>query len=161
MTSLLPSGIALGCVAVLALYLTHVRSISDDTSTLRRAAIGLLVATLAQGLHFAEEALTGFHESLPASFGQPAMSYQFFLAFNLSWLAIWIASTRGILSRRKIAFFAGWFLAIAGVLNAFAHPLLAVSARAYFPGLLTSPIVGIAAAVLWARLRDATVQPSA
>lgn len=155
---MLPSILILGCVALGALQVTRSRTISDDPIVLRRAAAGLAIATVVQGVHFAEEAFTGFHESLPAVFGQPAMSYTVFLAFNIGWLCLWAVSVRGIALQRRAAFFAAWFLAIAGVLNAIAHPLLAVVTRGYFPGLLTSPLIGVAAAVLWKRLRDATTE---
>ena len=36
--------------------------------------------------------------------------------------------------------------------NGVAHPLLAVQARAYFPVLSTSPLVGLVGVVLWRRL---------
>ena len=153
---LLPSALILGSVAIVALLITRSRAISRDPSVLRRAAVGLGIATAVQGIHFLEEAYTGFHESLPAAFGQPAMSYTIFLGFNLGCLCIWAVSVRGLMARRPAAFFAAWVLAIAGVFNAIAHPLLAVTTREYFPGLLTAPIIGIAAAVLWARLREAT-----
>jgi hypothetical protein len=156
--SMLPSALILGCVAFVALRFTRGRAITDDSVVLRRAAIALMIATVVQGIHFSEEALTGFHESFPAAFGQADMSYTLFLAFNVGWLCIWAVSIPGLLSGRSAAFFAAWFLAIAGVLNAIAHPLLAVTSRGYFPGLLTSPLVGVAAAVLWARLRDATIE---
>ena len=36
-----------------------------------------------------------------------------------------------------------WFLAIASALNGIAHPVLSMMGGGYFPGLLTSPLVGI------------------
>jgi len=156
--SLLPSVLILGAVAMVALQFTRGRAISDDPIILRRAAVGLAIATVVQGIHFTEEALTGFHETFPAAFGQPPMSYTLFLVFNVGWLCIWAISIRGLISGQRAAFFAAWFLAIAGVLNAIAHPLLAITTRGYFPGLLTSPLIGVAAAILWRRLSDATVE---
>ena len=54
------------------------------------------------------------------------------------------------------AFFAAWFLAIAGMVNALAHPSLAVAAGGYFPGLVSAPLVGVASFWLWLELRRAT-----
>jgi hypothetical protein len=88
------------------------------------------------------------------------MPFSFFVVFNVVWIAIWIASIPGLRSSRRIAFFAAWFLAIAGTLNGIAHPLMAVTARGYFPGLVSSPFVGLACIWLWSRLRLAA-RPSA
>mgnify|MGYP001811772706 CR=1 FL=1 len=84
------------------------------------------------------------------------MSLPVFLGFNLVWIAIWVASIPGLRSGSAGAFFAAWFLAIAGALNGIAHPLLAVAAGGYFPGLLSSPLIGAAGVWLWLRLRAAT-----
>ncbi|MCP5090226.1 MAG: hypothetical protein GY949_04810, partial [Gammaproteobacteria bacterium] len=56
----------------------------------------------------------------------------------------------------SFAYFAAWFLAIAGMLNGVAHPLLAIAAGGYFPGLITSPFIGAAGVWLWLGLRKAT-----
>ena len=88
------------------------------------------------------------------------MPLSFFLLFNVTWLAIWVASVPGLRSGRPAAFFAAWFLAIADLFNGIAHPLLAVASGGYFPGLVTSPFIAAAAALLWIRLRRAT-QPEA
>jgi hypothetical protein len=44
--------------------------------------------------------------------------------------------------------------------NGIAHPLLAIADGGYFPGLVTSPFIAAASALLWIRLRAAT-QPRA
>ena len=120
------------------------------------AARALALATAAQTLHFAEETWAGFYVQFPALLGLPAMSLPFFLAFNLAWLAIWIASIEGLKSSRPVAFFAAWFLAIAGMLNGIAHPLMAIRSGGYFPGLATALLTGFAGAWLWIRLFRAT-----
>ncbi len=51
-----------------------------------------------------------------------------------------------------LAFFPVWFFAIAAIVNGVAHPLPAVAARGYFPGLITSPVVGVVGVLLWLRL---------
>ena len=84
------------------------------------------------------------------------MPISLFVIFNLVWLGIWLASVPGLRSARKIAFFAAWFLAIAGMINGIAHPLLAIATGGYFPGLVSSPFVAVVCIVLWRRLRAAT-----
>jgi hypothetical protein len=79
-----------------------------------------------------------------------------FLLFNLLWIGVWIASVPGLRSARSGAFFAAWFLAIAGIVNGIAHPLLALASGGYFPGLWTSPIIGGICVLLWLRLHKAT-----
>jgi hypothetical protein len=149
--------LVLGSAALAAIVLSRIRpSPAENKSGQAAAAYALAVATVIQAIHFSEEALTGFPQRLGELLGLPAMPMSFFLTFNLAWLAIWIASVPGLRSGRGVAFFAAWFLAIAGVLNAIAHPLLAVTAGGYFPGLVTSPVIGAAGVMLWRRLREAT-----
>lgn len=156
--SLLPSTIVLGLAAIAALRLTVVhRSPPDDAAGRNVAAHALAVTTSIQAIHFAEEALTGFPERLGALLGLPAMPMSFFITFNLVWLGIWVASVPGLRASRSGAFFAAWFLAIAGMINAIAHPLLAIAAAGYFPGLVSSPFIGVAAARLWLQLRAAAL----
>lgn len=155
--SILPSLIVLGLAAIAAAVIAR-SCPSPATYAVQRfaAADALAVTLVVQGGHFAEEASTGFPERLGALLGLPAMPMSFFLAFNSAWLVIWIASIAGIRSGRTLAFFAAWFLAIAGMFNAIAHPLLAIAAGGYFPGLVTSPVIGAAGVWLWHRLREAT-----
>jgi len=156
--SLLPSMVVLGLAAIAALRFALVYgSRPDDSAGRSVAARALAVAAGVQAIHFAEEALTGFPERLGALLGLPAMPMSFFLTFNLAWLGIWAASVPGLRSARIGAYFAAWFLAIAGMFNAIAHPLLAAAAGGYFPGLVSSPFIGAAAAWLWVRLRAATL----
>ncbi len=157
MTSVLPSVVALGLAALAALLLALRRYSPPVRSSERRAASrALTVAVAVQAFHFAEEAATGFHERFPGLFDLPSLPFEGFVAFNVAWLGIWALSVPGLRSGRAPAFFAAWFLAIAGMLNAIAHPLLAVAAGGYFPGLVTSPAIGAAGVGLWLRLRGAT-----
>ncbi len=154
---MLVSVLALTPVAIAALFLTLTRQLRKESNTARHAAaraLGLAVGV--QSIHFAEETATGFHERFPALFGLPAMPLSFFVVFNVTWLGIWVASVPGLRSGRSAAFFAAWFLAIAGMFNGIAHPLLAIAARGYFPGLASSPLIGAAGAFVWIRLRRAT-----
>ena len=157
MLSLLPSILVLGLAALFALRLTTSRSSRTDNETARRAASqALAVATAVQALHFTEETITGFPEKLGLLVGLPPMSSAFFISFNLVWIAIWIASVWGLRRASAWAFFAAWFLSIAGLSNAIAHPFLSLASGAYFPGLITSPLIGLAALWLWTKLRQAT-----
>jgi len=160
MLTVLPSVVVLGLVAVAAACLAQNRSSPVEAVTERMAASTFVgVATAIQGTHFAEEWATGFHVQFPALIGLDPMPLSFFVTFNLVWLAIWIVSIPFLRVGRKAAFFAAWFLAIAGMLNGIAHPMMAISSGGYFPGLITSPIIGIAGVLLWQRLQTATVKP--
>ena len=136
MASLLPSMVALGLAAIAALILARSRWSPPENMAERLAASrALAIAVVIQGIHFSEEAATGFHERLGPVFNLPAMSFTLFVGFNAIWLGIWVASVPGLKSARVVAFFAAWFLAIAGMMNGIAHPLLAVAEGGYFPGL--------------------------
>jgi len=157
MLNFLPSMFVLGLAALAALLLVLGRCTPHENVAERRAAArALALAVVVQGIHFAEEAATGLHEQLPALFGLPSIPFSFFVIFNLAWLGIWVASVPGLLSARSDAFFAAWFLAIAGMFNGIAHPLLAIAGGGYFPGLVSSPFIGGASAWVWLRLRRAT-----
>ena len=142
----------LGAVAAAAFLLLRIRGRVASTAASR----ALTIAVVFQAIHFAEEMATGFHKQFPELFEQPAMPQAFFVAFNLSWLIIWIASIPGLTVGKPVASFAAWFLALAGILNGIAHPVMAVVDDGYFPGLLSSPLVAIACLWLAAHLWKAT-----
>ena len=157
MLSIVPSVVVLGLVAVVAVRLSQNRSSPMEAAKERNAASTLLgIATAIQSVHFAEEWVTGFHIRFPALLGLDPMPMSFFVAFNLVWIGFWIASVPSLRIGRGSAFFAAWFLAIAGVLNGVAHPMMAIASGGYFPGLITSPFIGIAGVILWQRLHRAT-----
>lgn len=157
MLSMLPSAFVLGLAAFAALLLVQSRQpVPDGLAQRLAAARALALATGCQGIHFVEEAATGFHEQIPVLLGLPAMPFSAFVVFNLAWLGAWIASVPGLRSARAAAFFAAWFLAIAGMFNGVVHPLLAVAAGGYIPGLVSSPFIAGASVLLWLRLRAAT-----
>jgi NO-binding membrane sensor protein with MHYT domain len=157
MLSLIPSIAVLGLAAFAALQLA-LRHPSPTEFKMERATASraLALATAIQSGHFAEEWAADFHARFPALFGLEPMPLSFFVVFNLTWIAIWIASVPLLRSARKPAFFAAWFLAIAGMLNGVAHPLMAVASGGYFPGLISSPFIGLASIYLWQRLDGAT-----
>ncbi len=156
--SLLPTIFALGLAAFAALILTLRHRSTPDKAPERLASARALTVTVGvQCVHFAEEWATGFHEKLGPLLGLPPMSETFFVAFNLIWIAIWIICIPGLRPGWPFAYFASWFLAIAAMINGIAHPLLAVVAGGYFPGLFTSPFIAFAGIRLWTRLRESTV----
>ena len=153
MPSFLPSVVVLGLVAIIAAYLARTRQYPDSQLAQRvTASNALALATLVQGVHFAEEWATGFHIRFPALFGLEPISLPLFVGFNLVWISLWLLSIRPLRSAHKAAYFAAWFLALAGALNGIAHPLMAVSVGAYFPGLITSPFIGAVGIYLWKQL---------
>ena len=157
MLSLVPSIAVLGLAAFAALQLALRHPSPADNSMERYTASRVLaLATAIQCGHFAEEWATDFHVRFPALFGLEPIPLSFFVVFNLTWIAIWIASVPLLRAARKPAIFAAWFLAIAGMLNGVAHPLMAVASGGYFPGLISSPFIGLASIYLWKRLDDAT-----
>ena len=157
MLSLVPSLVVLGLVAFAALHLALRRRTSDQLRMERVSASHMLAITTAiQGGHFIEEWATGFNIRLPALFGLDPIPLSFFVAFNLAWIVVWIASVPLLRTGRRAAFFAAWFLAIAGMLNGVAHPLLAAVSGGYFPGLISSPLIGLASIFLWQRLYRAS-----
>jgi len=157
MQSALPSLVALGLAALAAAALALSRPSPASAAAERAAASrALLVALVLQGLHFGEEWATGFAERFPALFGPAALPAWLFAGFNLAWFGLWAASVPGLRAGRAWALFAAWFLAIAGTLNGLAHPLLAVAAGGYFPGLFSAPLVGVASFLLGRCLGDAT-----
>lgn len=157
MLSVLPSILVLGLAALAALQLALSRRSPPENTAERRAAAGALALAVGfQSVHFIEEAATGFPVRLGALLGLPRMPLSLFVVFNLVWIAIWIASVPGLRSAHVTAFFAAWFLALAGMFNGIAHPLLALTAGEYFPGLVSAPLIGAAGVWLWLRLRQAT-----
>ena len=160
MWSVVPSVVILGLVAIVAVQLALRRSSPVGAAKERNSASTVLgIATAIQSAHFAEEWVTGFHVLFPALLGLDPMPLSFFVPFNFAWIAIWIVSIPFLRLGRRPAFFAAWFMAIAGVLNGIAHPMMAIVSGGYFPGLITSPIIGLAGVILWQRLRSATLEP--
>jgi hypothetical protein len=157
MQNLLPSMFALGLAAIAALLLVrHRRSPSDCAVERDNVSRALALATIFQAIHFAEEISTGFHERLGPLFGLPGIPISGFITFNLACLVMWVLSIPGLRSSRSGAFFAAWFLAIAGLMNGLLHPILAIAHGGYFPGLVSSLFIGAAGLWLWFRLQKAT-----
>jgi len=154
--SMLMGTAALSAGAVLAVFLTILRRPIDDPVGRERTARLFLIGLAAQCAHFIEEFVTRFQDRFPALLGRPAWSVNFFVVFNLTWLSIWILSAIGLQRGYRFALFPVWFFAIAAITNGIAHPVLAIVAREYFPGLISSPLVGALGVLLWLRLKVVT-----
>jgi len=152
-SSVLPSLLILGTVAVVAVALTLGRDWAEGSARQSRSAARLALAViLVQAIHFAEELEAGLPARFPALMGLAPMPLGLFVSFNVAWLAIWLVSARGLAGHHRAALFPLWFLGLAGVLNGFAHPALAALAGGYFPGLWTAPAVGVLGFLLVRRL---------
>lgn len=141
----------------MALLLTILRSPLNHDLAAREQTIRLFMIGLAiQCLRFMEESVARFQDRFPSLLGLPPWSANFFVVFNLIWLSVWILSAIGMQRAYKFALFPVWFFAIAAIANGIGHPILAVIAHGYFPGLITSPVVGLVGVVLLFRLRALT-----
>ena len=155
--SILTGTAGLSVAAVIALLLTLARGgVDADPTRLRKAVRVTVVAILFQSAHFAEELATGFHERFPVLLGLAPWSLRFFVPFNLIWLALWTLSLFGLAARWRAALFPLWFLGLGCVANGIAHPLFSLRTGGYFPGLVTSPVVGIVGVFLLRRLSRVT-----
>ncbi len=151
--SFLPSIVLLGILALIAFFLTLKRGWTEDSNSQMRGTVKLAAfAVIFQAIHFSEEFATGLHESLPRLLGLPPLSVRTFVSFNITLLVIWCFSVLGLRTRIRAALFPLWFLGIASVMNVVIHPLLAIYASGYFPGLVTSPLVGVMGFLLLRRL---------
>jgi hypothetical protein len=151
--------LALGAAALwvalaAALIVAWTRRIS--LATLQHAVPVALVVLALQALHFTEEFAGNYQDHFFALFGRDGWPDKVFVAFNLGWIAVWAASCagalRGVWPYPCAAFL--WFLGIAAVLNSVVSPALAIVTAGYFPGLVTSPFLGLAGFWLLRRLRD-------
>ena len=159
--SILLGTAGLSVAAMVAVAITVFRGpIEASRPALQAAARVAVVAILIQAFHFAEELVTGFYERFPEQLGLVPWSASFFISFNLFWLGVWAFSQWGLLARRLPAVAALWFLGIAGVVNGVAHPLLSARVGGYFPGLITSPFIGLAGVSLLRQLARVSRRPS-
>jgi hypothetical protein len=144
-------------VALIALALTILRRpVKDSAQTIDAIVRLYLIGIAFQCLHFTEEFVTGFYVRIPPFLGFVPWSPEFFVMFNLSWIALWLICAVGIKKGIRIAFFPVWFFAIGMVGNAIWHPLLCLATAGYFPGLFTSPFAGVVGAMLLSRLWKVT-----
>ena len=144
-------------VAIAALVLTIVRKpVNYSDQQIDRVIRLYLIGIAFQCLHFVEEFVTGFYIRVPPFLGFVPWSPEFFVTFNLCWIALWLVAAVGIKKQIRAAFFPVWFFAIGMVGNAIWHPLLCVATGGYFPGLFTSPFAGVIGLILVSRLLKLT-----
>jgi protein-S-isoprenylcysteine O-methyltransferase Ste14 len=147
----------LSAAALAALLITLRRTPVDSNRTARqRTTLVYAALVLAQALHAAEEHATGFSVAFPSSLGLVPWPASFFLTFNIVWLAVWIAAGIGLRAGHHVAHAPVWFLALAAIANGVAHPLLAIRAGGYFPGLFTSPFLAVGGILLWRCMMEIT-----
>lgn len=144
-------GLTLAAGAALLLAVIR-RPVEGRVEECGRASMILALGLVCQVLHVAEEFGTRFYERLPIALGLAPWPASFFVILNLSWLAIWGWAVFGMRAGYRPAFFPAWFFAIAAMVNGVAHPLLAIRSGGYFPGLVTSPLLGVVGAWLLIRL---------
>jgi hypothetical protein len=155
--SFLPSLIALSAMGVVAMGLTIARGgLHADADALRSAVRVAVLAMILQAGHFVEEAATGLNRRLPEVFGLAPVSMESFVTVNVVALVVWAVSAVALAQGSSWALFPFWFLGVASVANAILHPALSLATGGYFPGLVTSPVVGVAGAVLLHRLAGIT-----
>jgi hypothetical protein len=151
--SILVGTAGLSVAGVIALFLTLSRSgVEASEAELRAAGRLSAIAVLFQAAHFAEELATGFHLRFPPLLGLSPWSLGFFVTFNLFWLVVWSLSLWGLKARWRAALFPLWFLGLGCVVNGLAHPAFSLRTGGYFPGLFTSPLVGLVGIFLLQRL---------
>lgn len=147
----------LSVLVIISVVLTIARPhVSHDPAVRRRFFVIFGAAIAAQCAHFAEELATGFHWRFPVLLGLSPWSPTFFVWFNLAWILIWVLAALGLRIGFVAALLPAWFLALALLLNGVAHPLMALSAGGYFPGLYSSPLVGVVGILLLRALRKLT-----
>jgi hypothetical protein len=150
--SILLGLVPLQVMLVVALGLTFMRLPRADTTARDRLIALFLVGIAAQSIHFVEEFVTGFYCKWPELLGLSHWSAEFFVTFNVSWIAVWVLSAAGLRAGIRAALFPTWFFGIGMAVNGVGHPLLALNAGGYFPGLWSSPVVGVIGVVLLGRL---------
>ena len=144
-------------LAALAGVLTVTRHPSQGDTAAERSLVGLfLLGVAAQCVHCTEEFVTQLYDRLPTFLGLTPWSPDVFIGFNLVWIAVWVAAAVGLTKGLRIALFPIWFFALGMVVNLVAHPLLAVGVGGYFPGLITSPVVGVLGVLVLHRLLQFT-----
>jgi Protein of unknown function with HXXEE motif len=147
------SGLTIAVAASSLLAISRPRVSAFALPRVRRLAIaGLLLQTC----HFAEEYWSHFYVRFPEFLGLTPWSSTFFVAFNLVWIAIWSLSIAFIGRYPRLGIFPIWFLAIASAVNGVVHPILSLAVSGYFPGLWTSPLVGILGGILLRTLASST-----
>lgn len=155
--SVLTGTAGLSILVIISVVLTMARPhVSPDLVVRRRFLLILAAAILGQCIHFIEELATGFHLRFPVLLGFSPWTSVFFVSFNLGWIVVWVLAAFGLRFGLVAALVPVWFLALALFLNGVAHPLMALREGAYFPGLYSSPLVGVLGILLLGGLKKLT-----
>ena len=149
------AGLSVAAIAAAVLTFTRAAPVAGSPA-LRSTIVAALVAIVAQSAHFVEEQLTGFPREFPPVVGLIPWPDDFFVGFNVFWIVVWSASCVAAARGPRAALFPLWFLSIASMANGVAHPALSLRAGGYFPGVLTSPLVGVMGIMLARQLFRAT-----
>jgi hypothetical protein len=139
-------GLWVGLAAAILIVIAQRPSASQLAPVVKPA----LAVLALQCLHFIEEFTTEFYVRFPERLGLAPWSAEFFVVFNVTWIVLWLLGIWAARAGRAPTYAAIvlWFLGIAAIANGIAHPILALLARGYFPGLITSPFLGIAGVFL-------------
>jgi hypothetical protein len=146
-------GLTLSALVALILTFTRGEVAAERVPRIRRIAS---VAILLQLGHFLEETEYQFYVRFPELLGLAPWPREFFMAFNFTWLAIWLLAAVSLAAFKRVSAFSLWFLALASAANGIIHPLVSLSVAGYFPGLWSSPFVGVLGVVLLVSLISAT-----
>src|SRR5947207_12200600 len=126
-------------VAAVALVLTIVRRPAKNSAGAIDSIVRLYLIGIAfQCLHFTEEYVTCFYVRALEFLGFVAWPSEFFVIFNLVWIALWLLAAVGVKGGIRVAYFPLWFFAVGIVGNALWHPLLCFATGGYFAGVFTS-----------------------
>lgn len=144
----------IGLLVVLAIstLLAHFRTVPKSIGSFKSI---LLAAICFHLIHLTEEAVYDFHRLFPELLGLVAWPLSLFLSFNILWAAIWIISA-SVEFPNRFTLMAFYFLALASAVNAIAHPVLSLLVGGYFPGLISSPFVGVLGIILLRKLTKAS-----
>jgi len=147
------SGLTVAAIISMLLAVSR-RSISAlELPLVRRLTV---LGVLLHVCHFSEEYWSQFYVRFPELLGLRTWSATFFAVFNLTWVTVWLGCVALLGSYPRMAVFPIWFLGIASAANGVVHPLLSLTTRGYFPGLWSSPLVGILGFVLLRALASLT-----
>jgi hypothetical protein len=141
------AGLAVLLAAAAALTLARPRLVGD-AEALRRLGRVALLAIGVQALHFGEELATGFAARFPGVLGLDPWTTRFFVTFNLTCVGLWLLAVPALRAGWTVGLLPMWFLGLALAANAIVHPVLALRTGGYFPGLLSSPLAGLAGVLL-------------
>ena len=155
--SMLLAPVALYFFLFVALILWLTRPVYKSDRIERMNLVEILLLGLAcQCAHFVEEFISGLHLLAPPLFDLAPLSAEYFVGLNLFWMGVWTIAAVGILRGFRIALLPVWFFGLIMSFNGIAHPALAIWTGGYFPGLVTSPVAGLAGLVILRKLHQMT-----